>query len=159
VISGKVIGPPKISQDGSALVVKTRLANGTTVQETFPTRRIRGKQKQLKQLVPAEDVLRTIEEATELVADAVRNESQKEVRAVQEVANQLSAKQKLRVDTLEHNFHETNRLLRDTQCKAGRQTKRAVPAAVAARSQTKKAREQARQAMSFVEALTAHVNA
>ena len=36
VITGKVKGPPKISQDGSAVVVKKTLDDGATVQETFP---------------------------------------------------------------------------------------------------------------------------
>jgi hypothetical protein len=82
VITGKVKGPPKSTQDGSALVVRTTLSDGATVEEKFPKRRMRGKQKQRKQLVPAEDVLRTIEEATELVADIVRQEGPKEARAV-----------------------------------------------------------------------------
>jgi hypothetical protein len=64
VITGKVKGPPKISQDGSAVVVKKTLSDGATVEEKFPKRRVRGKQKQLKQLIPAEDVMRSIEEAT-----------------------------------------------------------------------------------------------
>ena len=74
VITGKVKGPPKISQDGSAVVVKKTLDDGATVQETFPKRRVRGKQKQLKQLIPAEGVIRTIEEASAVVADTARAE-------------------------------------------------------------------------------------
>ena len=72
VITWKVKGPPKISQDGSAVVVKKTLDEGATVQESFPKRRMRGKQKQLKQMIPAEDVIRTIEEASAVVADTLR---------------------------------------------------------------------------------------
>jgi hypothetical protein len=63
VITGKVKGPPKISQDGRTVVVRKTLDDGATVEENFPKHRVRGKQKQLQQLIPAEDVLRTIEEA------------------------------------------------------------------------------------------------
>ena len=86
VITGKVKGPPKISQDGSAVVVKKTLDEGATVQESFPKRRVRGKQKQLKQLIPAEDVIRTIEEASAVVADAARAEG---AEAISSVANDL----------------------------------------------------------------------
>jgi hypothetical protein len=89
VITGKVKGPPKISQDGSALVVKKTLDDGATVQETFPKRRVRGKQKQLKQLIPAEDVIRTIEDATALVANTVRAEGEQRVDAISSYANRM----------------------------------------------------------------------
>jgi hypothetical protein len=89
VITGKLKGPPKISQDGSAIVVKKTLSDGATVQETFPKRRVRGKQQQLKQLIPAEDVIRTIEEATSTVASALRAEGDRKVGVVSSYANEL----------------------------------------------------------------------
>jgi hypothetical protein len=89
VITGKVKGPPKISQDGTAVVVKKTLSDGATVEEKFPKRRVRGKQKQLKQLIPAEDVLRTIEEASAVVADTVRAEGDRKVDAINSFANKL----------------------------------------------------------------------
>jgi hypothetical protein len=86
VITGKV----RISQDGSAIVVKKTLGDGATVEEKFPKRRVKGKQRQLQQLIPAEDVLRTIEEATDIVAEAVRGDGEKRVQAISSVANKLS---------------------------------------------------------------------
>jgi hypothetical protein len=46
-------------------------------------------QKQLKQLIPAEDVLRTIEEASAVVADNVRTKGEQRVEAISSVANGL----------------------------------------------------------------------
>jgi hypothetical protein len=93
VITGKVKGPPRISQDGSAIVVKKTLDDGATVEEKFPKRRVKGKQKQLQQLIPAEDVLRTIEEATDIVAEAVRADGERRVQAISSMANKLSDEQ------------------------------------------------------------------
>jgi hypothetical protein len=141
VITGRVKGPPKISKDGSAVVVKKVLDDGATVQETFPKHRVRGKQKQLKQLIPAEEVLRTIEEATATVASAVRTDGERKLKGLQDLANKVMDEEIAKVKR-----------------KAGGQTKRAVKAAVAARAQTSKARERARQAMSFAETVARHVN-
>jgi hypothetical protein len=96
VITGKVKGPPKISQDGSAVVVKKTLDDGATVQETFPKRRVRGKQKQLKQLIPAEDVIRTIEEASAVVADTVRTEGERKAEAISSFASKQIDKERAR---------------------------------------------------------------
>jgi hypothetical protein len=96
VITGKVKGPPKISQDGSAVVVKKTLDDGATVQETFPKRRVRGKQKQLKQLIPAEDVIRTIEEASAVVADTLRAEGDRKVDAISSYASKQIDKERAR---------------------------------------------------------------
>jgi hypothetical protein len=93
VITGKVKGAPKITQDGSALVVKKTLDDGATVEEKFPKRRVRGKQKSLKQLIPAEDVIRTIEEASAVVADTVRADGKKRVDAISSLANELLGKE------------------------------------------------------------------
>ena len=89
VITGKVKGPPKISQDGSAVVVKKTLDDGATVQETFPKRRVKGKQKQLQQFIPAEDVLRTIEEAVAAVADTARAEGERKYASLHDLANKI----------------------------------------------------------------------
>jgi ribosomal protein L14E/L6E/L27E len=89
VITGRVKGPPKISQEGSAVVVKKTLDDGATVQETFPRRRVRGKQVNLQQLIPAEEVLRTIEEATEAVASTARAEGERKLSGLQALANRV----------------------------------------------------------------------
>jgi hypothetical protein len=89
VITGRVKGAPKISQDGSAVVVKKTLHDGATVEEKFPKHRVRGKQRQLKQLIPAEEVLRTIEEATEAVASAARAEGERKLSGLQDLANRV----------------------------------------------------------------------
>jgi hypothetical protein len=89
VITGKVKGAPKISQDGCAVVVKKVLDDGATVQETFSKRRVRGKQKQVKQLIPAEEVLRAIEEATATVASATRADGERKLKGLQDLANKV----------------------------------------------------------------------
>jgi hypothetical protein len=96
VITGKLKGPPKISQDGSAVVVKKTLDDGATVQETFPKRRVCGKQKQLRQLIPAEDVIRTIEEASAAVADSLRAEGDRKVDAISSYASKQIDKERAR---------------------------------------------------------------
>jgi hypothetical protein len=50
---------------------------------------VRGKQKQLKQLIPAEDVIRTIEEASAVVADSVRSEGERKAEAINSFANRM----------------------------------------------------------------------
>jgi hypothetical protein len=114
-------------------------------------------------MIPAEDVIRTIDEATQIVADAVRSEGERKLREVNTFANQIADEQKRKHDTLESNYRETlrtgGRLLQDASARADRQIKRAVKVAAAARAQTSKARERARQAMSFAEAIAQHMNA
>jgi hypothetical protein len=70
-------------------MVKKTLDDGATVQETFPKRRVHGKQPQLKQLIPAEDVLRTVEELTQAAAGAARAEGDRRVGMVSSYANEL----------------------------------------------------------------------
>jgi hypothetical protein len=163
VITGRVKGAPKISQDGSAVVVKNKLDDGATVQENFPKRRAKGKQTPVKQFIPAEEVLRTIEEATATVAEAVRAEGERKLKGQNAFANQMTDEQQRKLDILEHNYRQTIRtggaLLNKVQREADKQTKRAVKVAVAARAQTSKAKEQARQALSFAESIAQHVNA
>jgi hypothetical protein len=89
VITGRVKGPPKISQDGSGIVVKKTLDDGATVEEKFPKRRVRSKQKQLKQLIPAEDVMRTVEELTQAAAGVERAEGERKLAGLQELANRV----------------------------------------------------------------------
>jgi hypothetical protein len=50
---------------------------------------VRGKQQQLKQLIPAEDVIRTIEEASAVVADTVHAEGEQKAEAINSFANKL----------------------------------------------------------------------
>ena len=144
VISGKVKGPPKISQDGSAVVVKKTLDDGATVEEKFPKRRVKGKQKQLQQLIPAEDVLRTIEEAVTAVADAVRAEGERKYASLHDLANQI----------VDQKVGEEKARTRFQKGKAAAARK----AAVGFKRQAKKAQDEARQAMSFAEAIAQHFN-
>jgi hypothetical protein len=90
VITGKVIGPPKLRRDGSVLVVKKTLDKGAT--------RVQGKQQQQQlQLIPAEDVLRTIEDAVLAVARAARGEGARKVKAIQELAIKFGDEQERKV--------------------------------------------------------------
>ena len=92
VITGRVKGAPKIKQDGSAvLVVKT--LDEATVEEKFPKRRVRGKQKQIKQLIPAEDALRMAEDAAHCAAAAERTAGDRRVQGLHELANQAMDQQ------------------------------------------------------------------
>jgi hypothetical protein len=162
VITGKVKGPPKISQDGSAIVVKKTLDDGATVEEKFPKRRVKGKQKQLQQLIPAEDVLRTIEEATDLVAEAVRADGERRVQAISSMANRLSDEQLAKYNELAQTHRDLVRhggkVLMKNRARADKQVRQAVKVAVGAKMQTRKAKEQAQQAMSFAEFIARHVN-
>jgi hypothetical protein len=63
-------------------VVKKTLDDGTTVEEKFRKRRVKGKQKQLQQFIPAEDVLRTIEEAAVAVAEAARADGERKYQGL-----------------------------------------------------------------------------
>jgi hypothetical protein len=89
VITGRVKGPPTISKDGSAVVVKKTLDDGATVQETFPKHRVRGKQKQFKQLIPVEDVVKAIQVAAEQTKRTERAEGDRKVALVQDLANRF----------------------------------------------------------------------
>jgi hypothetical protein len=144
VISGKVKGPPKISQDGSAVVVKKTLTDGATVEEKFPKRRVKGKQKQLQQLIPAEDVLRTIEEAVSAVADAARAEGERKYAGLHDLANQI----------VDQKTGEEKARTRFQKGKAAAARK----AAVDYKRQAKKAQDEARQAMSFAEDIAQRYN-
>ena len=125
-ITGKVKGPPKISKDGTAVIVKKTLDEGATLTEKFPKRRATGKQKVLAQAIPAEDVLRTIEEATQSVAKAVagaeQNKAKKQIDGIQALANQMMDGQAQELK------------------KQKKKTQRAAQQAAAVRSQLKKKR-------------------
>jgi hypothetical protein len=145
VITGKIKGAPKISQDGSAVVVEKTLDDGATLQETFPKRRVRGKQKQLQQLIPAEDVLRTIEEAAEAVASTARAEGERKYQSLHDLANQI-----------------VDQRVGEEKARTRFQRGRAVAARMASgnyRRKANRAQEQARQAMSFAETVAQHMNA
>jgi hypothetical protein len=87
-ISAKV-GPPTISKDGSAVVVKKTLGEGATLVETFPKHRVRGKTKQFKQLIPVEDVVRAVQVAAEHTKRKERAEGDRKVALVQDLANRF----------------------------------------------------------------------
>jgi hypothetical protein len=144
VISGKVKGAPKISQDGSAVVVKKTLDDGATVEEKFPKRRVKGKQKQLQQLIPAEDVLRTIEEAAGTIADAARAEGERRYEGLHDLANEV----------MDQKVGEEKARTRFQKGKAAA----AREAAASYKRQAKKAKDVARQAMSFAETIAQHFN-
>jgi hypothetical protein len=142
VITGKVKGPPKISQDGSAVVVRKTLDDGATIEEKFPKHRVRSKHKQLQQLIPAEEVLRTIEEATE--AGAPRAPRERRYQGLHDLANQI-----------------VDQKVSDEKVRTRFQKGRAAAARTATgnyRRQANRARAQARQAMSFAETIAQHVN-
>ena len=144
VITGKVKGAPKISQDGSALVVRKTLDDGATVEEKFPKRRVKGKQRQLQQLIPAEDVLRTIEEAADTVAEAARAEGERKFQGLHDLANQI-----------------VDQRVGEEKARTRFQKGKAAAARTASgnyQHQAKVAREQARQALSFAESIARHVN-
>jgi hypothetical protein len=87
-ISAKV-GPPTISKDGSAVVVKKTLGEGATLVETFPKHRVRGKTKQAKQLIPVEDVVRAVQAAEEHATRKERAEGERKLAGLQELANRV----------------------------------------------------------------------
>ena len=68
VIKGRVKGPPEVKQKSGTTVISKELAEGAEIEETFPRRRRTGKQRPVPQLVPTEDVVRLVEEATRSLA-------------------------------------------------------------------------------------------
>jgi hypothetical protein len=132
-----VKGAPKIKQDGSAVLVVKTLDEGAKVEEKFPKRRVRGKQKQLKQLIPAEDALRMAEGAAHGAADAERTSGDRRVNALHELANQAMDQQRREMDSVKR--------------KADAKVRRAAKAVVAARAHRKRPE-------SFASAITRHVN-
>jgi hypothetical protein len=85
VITGKLKGPLKISRDGTAVVVKKTLSDGTQVEERFPKRRMRGKRKANEQLIPVEDVARGMEG----YAQTIEPEVQRRIDGMNRLANEL----------------------------------------------------------------------
>jgi hypothetical protein len=83
-LTGKV-RKTKIARDGTAVVVKKTLGDGTTLEERFPQRRMRGKRKANDQLIPVEDVIRGME----AYAETIEPEVQRRVEGVNQYANQL----------------------------------------------------------------------
>jgi hypothetical protein len=88
VLTGKV-RKTKIARDGTAVVVKKTLGDGTTLEERFPKRRMRGKRKDTAQMIPVEDVIRGME----AYAETIEPEVQRRVEGVNQFANQLLDKE------------------------------------------------------------------
>jgi len=83
-LTGKV-RKTKIARDGTAVVVKKTLGDGTTLEERFPKRRARGKRKDTAQMIPVEDVIRSME----AYAETIEPEVQRRVEGVNRMANEL----------------------------------------------------------------------
>jgi hypothetical protein len=118
--------------------VKKVLDDGATVEDKFPKHRIRGKQKQIKQLIPAEDALRMMEGVAQGAADNERAAGDRRLRGLHDLANQAMDQKQREIDKV--------------QRKADRQVRRAAKAVVAARAKRKMRPE------SFASAITRHVN-
>jgi hypothetical protein len=88
MLTGKV-RKTKIARDGTAVVVKKTLGDGTTLEERFPKRRMRGKRKDTAQMIPVEDVIRGME----AYAETIEPEVQRRVEGVNQYANQLLDKE------------------------------------------------------------------
>ena len=84
VLTGKV-KKTKIARDGTAVVVKKTLGDGTTLSERFPKRRMKGKRKDTAQMIPVEDVIRGME----AYAETIEPEVQRRVEGVNRLANEL----------------------------------------------------------------------
>jgi hypothetical protein len=84
VLTGKV-RQTKIARDGTAVVVKKTLGDGTTLEERFPKRRMRGKRKDTAQMIPVEDVIRGME----AYAETIEPEVQRRVEGVNQWASGL----------------------------------------------------------------------
>ena len=84
VLTGKV-RKTKIARDGTAVVVKKTLGDGTTLEERFPKRCVKGKRKDTAQMIPVEDVIRGME----AYAETIEPEVQRRVEGVNRLANEL----------------------------------------------------------------------
>ena len=83
-LTGKV-RKTKIAREGTAVVVKKTLGDGTTLEERFPKRRARGKRKDTAQMIPVEDVIRSME----AYAETIEPEVKRRVEGVNRMANEL----------------------------------------------------------------------
>ena len=92
VIKGRVKGPPEVEQKSGTTVITKELQEGAEIEETFPRRRKTGKQRPVPQLVPTEDVVRLVEEATRVLADGSAKfhqaETNRKVQLVGDLASQ-----------------------------------------------------------------------
>jgi hypothetical protein len=84
VLTGKV-KKTKIARDGTAVVVKNTLGDGTTLEERFPKRRMRGKRKDTAQMIPVDDVIRGMD----AYAESIEPEVRRRVDGVNCLANEL----------------------------------------------------------------------
>jgi len=88
-LAGRVKAPPRITREGSAIVVTKRLAEGAQLEERFPKRRAVGKQTAGTQMIPAHTVLATIGQATAAAAEAERARAQAQIDAISATANRV----------------------------------------------------------------------
>ena len=94
-IKGVVAGAPDISKMGSAVRVTKTLKEGAEIEEIFPKRRLRGKQMNYTHSIPAEEVVRLVDEAMLASARATRQQakadSDKQAQMVNDLANKFVA--------------------------------------------------------------------
>jgi hypothetical protein len=88
-LAGRVKEPPRITQEGSAIVVTKRLAEGAQLEERYPRRRAVGKQAAGTQLILAHTVLATIGQATAAAVETKRANVQAQVDAISVMANRF----------------------------------------------------------------------
>jgi hypothetical protein len=96
LITGKA-GTPQIPRSGASVAVTKKLS-GAAVTETYPRTRVRGKQKQAPQLIPAQDVLQVLQtDATTTAANSFAEaERRMAARIVEERQRQLAEIQRKR---------------------------------------------------------------
>jgi hypothetical protein len=146
-IIGKT-GAPKISRVGAAVAVTKKLS-GAAVTETFPRTRVRGKQTQAPQLIPAHDVMEVLRaEATTSAANSFAEaERRMAARIVEERQRQLAEMQRGR-DRENRKTQMRVRTRLDTRvAKLARKKKeeaRAAEAASASRASAARAKAEAR---------------
>ena len=98
-LAGRVKGPPRITREGSAIVVTKRLAEGAQLEERFPSRRAVGKQPASTQMIPAHTALEALKaeqakvDAVSAMATRFIDEGRRDLQAAQ--ANTRRAKEKL----------------------------------------------------------------
>ena len=92
VITGHVKGPPEVEQKSGTTVISKELQEGAEIQETFPRRRKTGKQKPVPQLVPTEDVVRLVEEATRVLASGSAKHHEAETNRRVQLVSDLASK-------------------------------------------------------------------
>ena len=92
VIKGRVKGPPEVEQKSGTTVITKELQEGAEIEETFPRRRKTGKQKPVPQLVPTEDVVRLVEDATRVLASGSAKHHEAETNRRVQLVSDLASK-------------------------------------------------------------------